>query len=86
MMPHYPGPSDYQADPRDLEVLVVLIELAAIDRTPTPDTTFTFEEMFQTMLDYGGREIGIRESDVRIVMGMGHPFLRRHKGGRFSLK
>jgi hypothetical protein len=54
--------------PTDLEAIVSLMTLAAIDLTPAPNTPFTFEQLFAAANDIGNPEIVLREVDVRIVL------------------
>ena len=74
-----PGPP---SDPKDLEVIVTMLMLAAIDLTPEPGTTFTSEQLLSSTQDCG---CGLDERDVRIVLPF-LKFLKKERGGRFSLK
>lgn len=78
-------PSGPPPDPKDLEVLVTLLELAAIDLTPAPDVRFTSDQLVAKAMDWGGREMGVEEADLRIVI-RSSSFLRRHPRGELSLR
>lgn len=77
--------TDYVGDPKDLEVIVTLLQLAAIFLTPNPGVTFTFEQLFSEAKDIGGNEISLDEKDVKIVL-VNFPFFKKEKGGLYSLK
>lgn len=80
------GPRPFDtAHPRDLEVLITLLELAALELTPTAGATFTRDEVVALAAEIGGEDCGVREHDLRIVLD-GSNFLRREAGGRWSLK
>jgi hypothetical protein len=81
--PHVP--SMPPPDPRDLEIIVMLLTLAAIELTPEPCRTFTFDELMEASRIYGGDEIVLNPRDVRIVLPYAR-FLKKERGGRFSLK
>lgn len=80
VLPPMPPPN-----PRDLEVIVSLLTLAAIELTPEPGRTFTFEQLLAAAQDYGGSEIVLERRDVEIVVPF-LKFLRKEPGRRFSLK
>lgn len=73
------------SSPRDLEAIVVLLELAAIYLTHGPDSTFAAEQLLAEARSIGGEEIPLEETDVQIVLGKAG-FLRKVPGGRFQLK
>jgi hypothetical protein len=52
----------------DLEAIVTLLELGAIELTPDPSARFTFEQLLAEARRYGGDEITLDERDVRIVL------------------
>ena len=66
-------------------VLITLLELAALELTPTAGATFTRDEVVALALEIGGEDCGVREHDLRVVFD-GSNFLRRESGGRWSLK
>lgn len=76
-LPPMPPPN-----PRDLEVIMTMLALAAIELTPEPGRTFTFEQLMDAAHSCG---CGLLERDVRIVLPY-VKFLKKHSGGRFSLK
>jgi hypothetical protein len=57
-----------QPDPRDLEVLVTLLQLAAIELTPSTNTLFTERQLFDQAMALGGDELGVVRSDLRLVL------------------
>jgi hypothetical protein len=54
-------------DPTDLEAIVVLLEIAAILLTDSPESRFTEAELFARARELGGDECPINERDMRIV-------------------
>lgn len=77
--------TDYVPQPKDLEAIVTLLHLAAIELTPTPGAQFTIEELIATACDLGGDEMVIDAADVKIVLGK-PGFLKKLSGGKFQLK
>lgn len=84
--PFVPRPVD-TTNPRDLEVILTLLEIAALELTPTAGATFTREDLFARALEIGGgpEEFPMLHVDLAIVF-RGVNFLRREAGGRWSLK
>jgi hypothetical protein len=78
-------PSWTPADPRDLEALTTLLELAAIFLTEDPSSTFTAEQLVAEARDIAGDEVKFDENDLRIVLGTAG-FLERLDGDFFRLK
>lgn len=74
-----------RAEPRDLEAIVMLLELAAIYLTQGPESTFTARELIDEARVIGGDGLQLDEADVKIVLGKAG-FLRKNHGGRLSLK
>jgi hypothetical protein len=69
---------------QDLEAIVTLLELGAIELTPENGTRFTYEQLLAEARRYGGDEIVLDERDVKIVL----PFmkcLKKQPGGTFCL-
>lgn len=67
----------------DLEAIVLLLELGAIDLSPTTEATFTFDELLARATEIGG-DLTLCERDVRIVLS--HlKTIRRIPGGRLRL-
>ena len=73
------------ANPRDLDVIVTLLELAALELTPERGATFTREELFHEARAYGGEELVLLETDLNIVLGMGG-IVQKVPGGRYRMK
>lgn len=65
-------------DPRDLEAIVTLLDLAAICLTPKPGTKFTIEELIAKAQEIGGDEIPLNPKDLLIVL----PFMKYLKRRR----
>lgn len=59
----------------DLEAIVTLLELGAIELTPDPSARFTYEQLLAEACRYGGDEITLDERDVKIVL----PFMKSIK-------
>lgn len=72
-------------DSKDLEAIVMLLELAAIQLTPDPEATFTKEELIEQARAIGGEEIDLDETDVKIVLGK-TGFLKTAGRGRLRMK
>ena len=72
------------ADPRDLEVIVSLLEVAAIFLTEDPDSTFTEDELVARACALGGDEVPVAASDMRIVIRSAR-FLKK-SGGHLRLR
>lgn len=53
---------------RDLEALVTILEVAALNLTESPDSTFTREQLLEEARSIGGEGIFIDERDARIVL------------------
>lgn len=55
-------------NPKDLESIVLILELAAIRLTDDPEATFTTAELLAVARELGG-DLLIEESDIKIVLG-----------------
>ena len=74
-----------RVNPRDLEAIVTLLEIAALSLTKSADATFTLKELIEEAKRLGGDEIEIEDKDVRIVLGK-FGFLKSVGGGEYRLK
>jgi hypothetical protein len=54
--------------PKDLGVIVTLLELAALSLTTGPGATFTLNELIREAQEYAGEVIKLEERDIRIVL------------------
>ena len=79
-----PAPIITPSDPRDLEVILTVLELAAISLTEDPDSSFTIEQLLEKARELGGSAVRVDEIDIKIVLGKAG-FLKK-EGGRFRLK
>ena len=70
----------------DLEALVMLLDLAAIDLTHKRGDTFTFDELFAKCIQWGCGEIVPEERDVRIVFNNSGKRFKREGAGRYSMR
>lgn len=70
-------------DPRDLEVLVTLLQLAAIELTPSTGALFTKRQLFDQAMAFGGDELGVATSDLSIVLQFSKFLGRGPKGTLF---
>lgn len=68
----------------DLEAIVTLLELGAIELTPHDGATFTYEQLLAEARRYGGDEIVLDERDVKIVLPF-MKFIKKRPGGLFQL-
>ena len=73
------------SDPKDLEVIMTVLELAAISLTDNPDSTFSMEQLLEKARELGGSAVRVDENDIRIVLAKAG-FLKKEGGGRFRLK
>lgn len=82
------GLTTAEPGPRDLETLVTLLELAALELTPTEGTTFTRAELIERAKEVGcfaAGEAPYVDHDLSIVL-KGARFVRRMKGGLLCLR
>jgi len=91
---HHPAPRSSKAPMapvippaygRDLEAIVSLLELAAIQLTTGPGVAFTRQQLLDAAREFGGDEIELEAADVDIVIGKSG-FLKKVAGGQFCLK
>ena len=82
--PRGPVPSGRFAHPQDLEGLVTLLEITAIDLTFEPDATFTEAELLNAAMAMCGPEPEVQRRDLQIVTRSMK--WRRFPGGRLALK
>lgn len=54
--------------PRDLETILTILEVAALSLTKSPDSTFTRNELIKEAKKIAGDELEIREDDIKIVL------------------
>lgn len=71
-------------NPRDLETIVTLLELAALELTPEPGATFTRAQLVNLAKEIGGPEIPLDENDVNLVLRK-NGFLKK-SGDKYRLK
>ena len=82
---YHPNGAPPTADPRDLETIVSLMELAAISLTTMTNTTFTKDELFREAQAYGGAEVPLHRVDFDIVLSHAK-FIRPVRGRRLRLR
>lgn len=78
------GPARPDVRGRDLETIVTLLELAALELTPQPDATFTRQQLLDLAREIGGPEVEMDEQDLKLVLGK-NSFLKK-VGDKFRLK
>lgn len=85
--PNHPGSlrSFPPADPRDLEALVALLEVAAIFLTERPESSFTAEQLIAEARKIAGEEFGFDAADMKIVLD-GMTTVIRTGDGKFRLR
>lgn len=76
---------DARRNPKDLEAIMLLLELAAINLTSGPDSEFTIDELLAEARDLGADELQLEETDVKIVLGKAG-FLRKVGGRRLQMR
>jgi hypothetical protein len=79
-----PVVTSYVPHAKDLEAIVTVLQLAAIELTPTAGALFTVTELLAQVRELAGDEINIDESDVRIVLDKSG-FLKK-EGTKLRLK
>lgn len=72
------------ASPKDLGVIVTLLEVAALSLTTEPGATFSLEQLMREAQSIGGKDLVLEERDVKIVLQKA-TFLRKF-GKEFRLK
>jgi hypothetical protein len=80
-----PQVTSWVPQPTDLEVIVTMLEIAALNLTPDPSATFTFDDLLAEANRMGGSEIVFDARDVAIVVP-GCKFLKPVPGGRYRLE
>jgi hypothetical protein len=80
-----PKVTDFKPDPKDLETIVTMLQLAAIWLTPTVGAIFTLSQLLEQVRQLCGDELIIDEKDIMIVLA-NSSFLKKEPGKRFSLK
>lgn len=60
--------SNKSIQPRDLETILTVLEIAAMSLTKTPEATFTPAQLIKEAKEIGGDEVGVREDDIKIVL------------------
>jgi competence protein ComGF len=73
-----------KVDPRDLETIITMMEIAALSLTKVPGATFTRKELIAEAQRLAGKEIEIQEDDINIVLAK-QGFLKR-VGKELSLR
>jgi len=73
-----------RANPKDLEAIMLMLELAAINLTRTPDSKFTAQELLEEARDLGGDDLVLDQLDIAIVLGK-NGFLKK-EGKHYRMK
>lgn len=84
----YSGPRQHRNTPtpkRDLEVLVTLLEIAALSLTDNPDSQFTKDELFKEVRGLAGGEYLVQSVDLETVI-KGCSFLHKTGNGKMALR
>jgi hypothetical protein len=79
-----PCAAEPPADGSDLEVIVTMLELAAIYLTNTPGDQFTFDELLDKANSIDPEHITIADRDARIVLP-GLEYVKKLKGSVYVL-
>lgn len=74
----------FKPEPRDLETIVTLMQLAALELTPDKGAEFTEAQLMASMRDFAGDDCALDAADVRIVLA--HASFLKKKDGRYTLK
>ena len=74
-----------QADPRDLETLVSLLEMAAVLLTTIAGREFTRAQLFAEARACAGPDVELVEVDLDLVLS-GCKFIDKRAGGRLALR
>lgn len=70
---------------RDLEVIMTMLELAAMELTPQAGATFTKKALLDKAREYAGDSVELLDSDVKIVLNK-NGFLEDVAGGMLRVK
>jgi hypothetical protein len=54
--------------PKDLGVIITLLEVEALSLTTEPDATFTVDQLIREARKFAGEEIKLDERDIKIVL------------------
>jgi len=77
-------PRSAPLDPRDLEGIVSVLEIAAIYLTEDPESTFTEAELLAKAHEISGADFPFQDVDARIVLR--HASFLSRSGERMSLR
>ena len=77
---------DYIPQPRDLEYVVTLMQLAAIYLTNAPSDRFTYQQLFDQAKELAGDEFKLEEVDFKIVFDNYPSLFIKEKGGLLGMK
>lgn len=66
-------------NPRDLEAIVTVLELAAVFLTTVPDQTFSEKQLIDKARELAGTDLQLREEDLKMVLGKSG-FLKKTAG------
>jgi hypothetical protein len=69
----------------DLEYIITMLQLSAIFLTPTPDATFTLDELLKRAHEIEGEPSYFDDVAAKIVL-KSCKFLKKVPDGKFSLK
>lgn len=78
-------PMAHKVYARDLEAIVTLIELAALELSPESEVTFTRDALLETARMFGGPHIDILEKDFDIVLRKSS-FIKKVGANEYYLK
>ncbi|HET7084424.1 MAG TPA: hypothetical protein VFI23_06615 [Rhizomicrobium sp.] len=77
--------SNVKVQPRDLETILTILEIAAMSLTTSPNATFSREQLIREAKKIGGDEIDLREDDINIVLAK-QGFLKRVNARELRLR
>lgn len=78
--------TNYKPQPHDLETIVMLLELAAIQLTPSSGTKFTYQELLAEARVLAGDDFVLEDEDAKIVFDNLGSVFKKEGNDYFSLK
>lgn len=73
------------ADGRDLDVIVTLLSIAALELTPVVGAMFTREQLLKVTREIAGDELELHDIDLNLVLKR-TGFMREIRSGTFRMK
>lgn len=78
--------TDYKPNPKDLEFISIMIDLAAIFLTSAPGDKFTYQQLLDQITELCGDDVILDEKDIKIVFDNMKAHFKKEPKGFYSLK